>query len=160
MPRVRVPQHIARLVTRLVVDYFAYIARLVVDFFAYALRSGASARRAARRRPVRHVTRLVARFVARLVIDFFTYAARLGASAHRAARRRPLRRVAWLVVDYFAYAARPGTSKDRHSQQASTFRGSASEGHRPLDKRLQQDYHDWGGSRPEIGRHAHQLPTG
>jgi hypothetical protein len=57
MPRVQVPRHVARLVTRLaaplVVDYSAYVARLVtqliVDYFAYAVRPGASARRAARR---------------------------------------------------------------------------------------------------------------
>jgi hypothetical protein len=47
MPRVRVPRHIARLVTRLLVDYFAS-RRLVVDCFTYAARSGASARRAVR----------------------------------------------------------------------------------------------------------------
>jgi hypothetical protein len=39
-PRVRVPRHVTQLVTRLVVDYFAYAAR-----------SGASARHAPRRRP-------------------------------------------------------------------------------------------------------------
>jgi hypothetical protein len=43
-----VPQHVARLVTRLVapliIDYFG----LVVDYFASAARPGASARRAAR----------------------------------------------------------------------------------------------------------------
>jgi hypothetical protein len=57
MPRVQVPRHVVRLVTRLaaplVVDYSAYVARLVtqliVDYFAYAVRPGASARRAARR---------------------------------------------------------------------------------------------------------------
>jgi hypothetical protein len=42
MPRVRVPRHVARLVTRLVVDYFASTARL-----------DASVRRAARRRLLR-----------------------------------------------------------------------------------------------------------
>jgi hypothetical protein len=61
-PRVRVPWHVARLVTRLVaphvvdysasrrliVDYFAS-RRLVVEYFAYTARPGASARRAARR---------------------------------------------------------------------------------------------------------------
>jgi hypothetical protein len=51
-PHVRVPPHIARLVTRLVallvVDYSAS-HRLVVDYFAYASRPGASARCAARR---------------------------------------------------------------------------------------------------------------
>jgi hypothetical protein len=42
-----VPRHVARLVTRLVVDYFAS-CRLVVDYFAYAARPGASACCAAR----------------------------------------------------------------------------------------------------------------
>jgi hypothetical protein len=50
-PRVRVPRHVTRLVTRLVapldIDYSAS-HRLVVDYFAYTARSGASARRAAR----------------------------------------------------------------------------------------------------------------
>jgi hypothetical protein len=73
-PRVRVPQHVARLVKqlvaplvvdnsalrRLVVDYSAS-RRLVVDYFTHAARSGASACRAARH------------------------------TAHRAARRRQLR---------------------------------------------------------------------
>jgi hypothetical protein len=47
-PRVRVPRHVAPLV----VDYFPS-RRLVVDYFAYAVRPGASARRAARRRLLR-----------------------------------------------------------------------------------------------------------
>jgi hypothetical protein len=42
LPRIRVPRHVARLVTRIV-------ARLVVDYFAYAARLGASARHAAHR---------------------------------------------------------------------------------------------------------------
>jgi hypothetical protein len=50
MPHVRVPRHVARLITRLVaplvVDYSAS-RRLVVDYFAYTARPGASARRAA-----------------------------------------------------------------------------------------------------------------
>jgi hypothetical protein len=58
-PRVRVPRHVARLVTRLValfiVDY-STSRRLVVDYFASAARPGASARRAAR-----HAARRVAR---------------------------------------------------------------------------------------------------
>jgi hypothetical protein len=41
-----VPQHVARLVTRLVIDYFAS-HRLVVDYFTYTARPVASARRAA-----------------------------------------------------------------------------------------------------------------
>jgi hypothetical protein len=44
-----VPQHVARLVKRLVVDYFA-LSRLVVDYYASAAHPGASARRVARRR--------------------------------------------------------------------------------------------------------------
>jgi hypothetical protein len=53
-----VPRHVARLVARLVVDYFTsrslvvdYFAscRLVVDYFAYVACSSASARHAARR---------------------------------------------------------------------------------------------------------------
>jgi hypothetical protein len=39
-------RHVARLVTRLVVDYFAS-RMLVVDYFTYAVRPVASARRAA-----------------------------------------------------------------------------------------------------------------
>jgi predicted DNA-binding transcriptional regulator AlpA len=46
-PRVLVPRHVARHVTRLIIDYCAS-RRLVVDYFAYAARPGASARRAAR----------------------------------------------------------------------------------------------------------------
>jgi hypothetical protein len=77
---------LARLVTRLVVDYFAdamrlalarLIARLVVDYFADAVRLA------------------LARLVARLVVDYFAHVARPGASARRAAphaaRRRLLR---------------------------------------------------------------------
>jgi hypothetical protein len=76
-----VTRHIARLVTRLVVDYHAS-RRLVVDYFASAARPGAlahcaarhAARRAARRQLLR-VTRLVAPLVVdnsasrRLVVD-------------------------------------------------------------------------------------------
>jgi hypothetical protein len=56
-PLVRVPRHIARLVTRLLVDYFDS-RRLVVDCFAYAARPGASARRAARLAARRRLLRL------------------------------------------------------------------------------------------------------
>jgi hypothetical protein len=70
-PRVWVPRHVARLVTQLVVDYFAYAAR-----------PGA-------RDVARLVTRLVVDYFAsrRLVVDYFTYAARPVASARRAACR-------------------------------------------------------------------------
>jgi hypothetical protein len=105
-PRVRVLQHVAWLVTWLVVDYFAYAVRL-----------GASARRAARRRllclrrasgclgtwhgtsrgsslttsPTPRVW--VPRHVTRLVVDYFEYATRPGASARRAARHTARRRL-------------------------------------------------------------------
>jgi hypothetical protein len=55
---VRVPRHVARLVSPLVVDYFAS-CRLVVDYFAYAARPGASARRAARLAARRQLLHLV-----------------------------------------------------------------------------------------------------
>jgi hypothetical protein len=119
-PRVRVPRHVARLVTRLVVDYFDYAAR-----------PGASTRRAAHHATCRvahrrllhlhrasgclnmsrgssrrsssttwpssrvRVPQHVARLVTQLVVDYFDYVVRLGASAHRAARhaaRRAARR--------------------------------------------------------------------
>jgi hypothetical protein len=109
-PRDRVPQHVARLVASLVVDY-STSRRLVVDYFAYAARPGASARRTARRRLLRlrcasgclgtsrrsssttsppprvRVLRHVAQLVARLVVDYFDYTARPGASACHAACR-------------------------------------------------------------------------
>jgi hypothetical protein len=111
-PHVRMPRHVARLVTR-------FVASLVVDYFAYAMLLGASARHAARCRllRLRHasgclgtsrgllrgsssttsstprvwVPRHVARLVAWLVVDYFVYTARLRASARRAARCRLLR---------------------------------------------------------------------
>jgi hypothetical protein len=64
-PRVRVPRHVARLVTRLVallvVDYSASL-RLVVDYFAYAACPGASALRAARHAAHRAARRRLLRF--------------------------------------------------------------------------------------------------
>jgi hypothetical protein len=96
-PRIRVPRHVARLVMRIV-------ARLVVDYFAYIARPGASTRRAAHRlssttsptprdRLPRLVTRLVAWLVAPLVVDYFAYAARPGASTRRAAHHTTHRRL-------------------------------------------------------------------
>jgi hypothetical protein len=79
--RVRVPRHVARLVKRLIVDYFA-LSRL------------SSITSPPPRVPApRHVVRLVVDYSAsrRLVVDYFASAARPGASAHRAARRRLLR---------------------------------------------------------------------
>jgi hypothetical protein len=57
--RVRVPRHVARLVTRLIaslINDYSASRGLVVDYFAYAACPGASARRAAR-----HATRCAAR---------------------------------------------------------------------------------------------------
>jgi hypothetical protein len=54
-PRVRVPRHVAWLLTWLVVDYSAS-RRLVINYFAYAAHPGASARRGDH-----HADRLVAR---------------------------------------------------------------------------------------------------
>jgi hypothetical protein len=108
-PHVRVPWHVAQLVTRLV-------APPVVDYFDNVARPGASARRAAHhaarraacRRLLRlaqahrrllHVTRLVAPLVVdysasrRLVVDYFASSVRPGASARRAARRAARRRL-------------------------------------------------------------------
>jgi hypothetical protein len=116
-----VPQHVARLVTRLVIDNSAS-RRLVVDYFDYATRPVASTRHAARRvarRRLLHLGRAsrclglsrgsllttsttpgvrmllhVARHVMRLVVPLVVN--------YSASRR--------LVVDYFDYAARPGAS--------------------------------------------------
>jgi hypothetical protein len=80
-PRVRVPWHVAQLVTRLVADNFAS-HRLVVDYFAYAARPGASTCRAAH-----HTARPP------LVVDYFDYTACPGASTCRAARPAARRRL-------------------------------------------------------------------
>jgi hypothetical protein len=146
---VRVPQHVLRLVTRLVaplvVDYSAsrrlvvdYSAsrRLVVDSFASTV--------GVPRHVVRLVTRLVAPLVVdysasrRLVVDYFSSTAHPGASARRVARladrraacRRLLRlrrasgclgtsRGSSFVVDYFTYATRPGASARRAARRVA-----------------------------------------
>jgi hypothetical protein len=99
-PHVRVPRHVVRLVTWLVIDYCAYAARLSAS-------APCTARHAALRRLLRlrcasgclctsrgsssttsRTPRVrVPRHLARLVVDYCAYAARLGASAPRAARR-------------------------------------------------------------------------
>jgi hypothetical protein len=109
-PRDRVPRHVARLVTRLVVDYFDYTAH-----------PDASAHCAARRRLLRlrratgclgtsrgssHGSSLttltrprvwVPRHVVRLIVDYFDYIARPGASARHTARRVARRRLLCLT---------------------------------------------------------------
>jgi hypothetical protein len=112
-PRVWVPRHIARLVTRLVVNYFAS-HRLVVDYFAYAARPGASAHHAARhaaRRRLLHLRRAsdcfgMSRGLSR--DSSSTTSPRAGSSSTTSPTprvrlfRHVTRLVAWLIVDYFA----------------------------------------------------------
>jgi hypothetical protein len=120
-----VPRHVAWLVARLVVDYFAsrrlvivYFAscRLVVDYFAYAARPGASARRAARLLLRLH---LASRCLGT------SHGSSRGSSSTTSptSRVRVPRHVAQLIVDYFAsrrlvvnyyaYIAHPGASARR-----------------------------------------------
>jgi hypothetical protein len=77
-PRVWVPRHVARLVTRLV-------APLVVDY--------STSRRLVVNKSVSRSHVVDNSASRRLVVDYFASAARSGASAHRAARRRLLRLV-------------------------------------------------------------------
>jgi hypothetical protein len=85
----------------LVVDY-STSRRLVVDYFAYAVRTGASARRAARHAARRAARRRLLRLAQarvdysasrRLVADYFASASHQGASARCAARRAARRRL-------------------------------------------------------------------
>jgi hypothetical protein len=112
-PRVRVPRHIARLVTRLVaplvVDYSAS-RRLIVNYFASAARPGASARRAARH---------AARRAARLRLLRLAQACRRLPRLRRASRCPGTSRGSSLVIDYFAYAARPGASARRAARRVA-----------------------------------------
>jgi hypothetical protein len=132
-PRVRVPRHVARLVTQLVVDYFASAACTV-----------ASARRAARRVPRRRLLRLTQarRRLLRLRHASGCLSTSRGSSSTTSPRAgslsttsptpcvRLLRHVArlvawlvaWLVVDYFAYAARPGASARRAARHVTRRR--------------------------------------
>jgi hypothetical protein len=114
MPCVRVPRHVARLFTWLVVDYLDY-----------ATRPGASSCRAARQ-----VTRRAAR---QRILRLRRASGYLGTSrgsscgssstTSTTSRVRMLRNVARLVarlvVDYFDYAARPGAST-RHAGSSPT----------------------------------------
>jgi hypothetical protein len=110
----RVGSYAARLVTRLVVDYFDY-----------ATRSGASARRAVRHAARRAARRRLPRLaqVRRRLFGLHRASGCLGTSRGsscvsssttppRVAHRRLLH-LALLVVDYLAYAMRPGASARR-----------------------------------------------
>jgi hypothetical protein len=110
MPRVRVPRHVAQLVTRLVVDYFDY-----------ATRPGASACRAARlaaRRRLLHLRHTSGCFGTSRGLSrdsSSTTSPRAGSSSTTSPTprvwvpRHIARHVTRLVVDYFDHAARPGS---------------------------------------------------
>jgi hypothetical protein len=126
-PHVRVPRHVARLVTRLVVDYFAY-----------AVPPCASARRAARhaaRRRLLHLRRASGCFGTSRDLSRDSSSAtspRAGSSSTtsptprvrvpRLVTRLVVRLVVRLIVDYFAYAARPGASARRAARHAARRR--------------------------------------
>jgi hypothetical protein len=111
--RVRVPRHVVRLVTRLVVDYFDYAARLVTS-------------PTPRVRVPRHVVRLVTRLVVdyftlrRLVVDYCAYAACPGASAHRAARHAARRRLLCLHRASGCLSMSCGSSRGSSRRSSST----------------------------------------
>jgi hypothetical protein len=92
--RVRVPWHVARLVTRLVVDYFAYAARPVAWH--------------------------VARLITRLGVDYFTYAARPIASARRVACRVTRRRLLRLRRASGCLGMSRGSSRGSSHRSSST----------------------------------------
>jgi hypothetical protein len=122
-PRVRVPRHVARLITRIV-------ARLVVDYFTYATRLGALARRAAHR--LSSTTSPTPRDSSRgsLRCSSSTTPPHAGLSSTtsppprvrvpRHVARLVSRIVTRLVVDYFAYAARPGALARRAARHVAS----------------------------------------
>jgi hypothetical protein len=121
-PRVRVPRHVARLVTR-----------LVVENFDYATRPAASARRAAhqttrrvaRRRllRLRRVFRCLGTSRGLSPDSSSTTSPRAGSSSTTLPTprvrvpRHVVRLVTRLVVDYFDYATRPGASAHRAARR-------------------------------------------
>jgi hypothetical protein len=133
-PRVWVPRHVARLVTRLVVDYFVYATHLV-----------ASAHRVARRVTHLSARRRLLRLVQarRQLLRLCRASGCLGTSRGSSSTTPPraglssttsptprnrvpqhvarlvARLVALLVVDYFAYVARPGASARRVARHAA-----------------------------------------
>jgi hypothetical protein len=108
-PRVQVPWHVARLVTRLVIDYFTS-RRLVIDYFTYTACPVASARRAACRVTHRRLLRLVQ--APRRLLCLRRTSGCLGTSRGSSSTTSPLLRV-WLlrhvvrlvsqlIIDYFS----------------------------------------------------------
>jgi hypothetical protein len=116
-PRVRVPRHVARLITRLV-------APLVINYSAYVVCPGASARRAASHTARRRLLRLLH---ASRCLGMSRGSSR--GSSHRSSSTtsptpcvRVPRHVARIVVDYFDYAARPGALARCAAHHASSRR--------------------------------------
>jgi hypothetical protein len=117
MPHVWVPRHVERLVTRLVVDYFAS-RRLVVDCFTYAARPVASARHAACRMTHRQLLRVAQarRRLLRLRRVSGCLGTSRGSSRGSSSTTSPPscvrvpRHVTRLVFDHFDYAACPVAS--------------------------------------------------
>jgi hypothetical protein len=101
-----VPQHVARHVAWLV-------TRLVVDYFAYTARPGASARRTTRCRLLRLHRASGSLGTSRGSSSTTSPGACSSSTTSPTPRVRVPRHVAWLVVDYFAYAMRPGASARR-----------------------------------------------
>jgi hypothetical protein len=129
MSRVRVPRHVARLITRLVVDYFAS-RRLVVDYFASAARPSASACCVTHCRLLR-LAQARRRLLRLRCASGCLYTSR--GSSRRSSwttsptpRVRVPRNIARLVsplaVDYFTYAARLDASARRAAHHTARRR--------------------------------------
>jgi hypothetical protein len=101
MPRAREPQHVARLVTWLVVNYFDYNAR-----------SGVSAIHAARHAAHRRLLRLYHAFGC--LGTWRSSSSTTSPTPRIRLLRHVTRLVAWLIVDNIAYATHPGVSA-RHA---------------------------------------------
>jgi hypothetical protein len=116
-PRVRVPRHVAWLISPLVVDYFASAAR-----------SGASAHRAACHAARRRLLRLhrASRCLGTSRGSSHGSSRRSSSTTPPTPRARVPRHVAWLilqlVIDYFPSAARPGASARRAARHAACRR--------------------------------------
>jgi hypothetical protein len=108
-PRVRVPRYIARLVTRLVVNHFTFVARPVGS-------ARCAARRVARRRL------LCLRRASGCLGTSRGSSHGSSSTTSSPSRVRVPRHVAWLAVDYFAYAARPGASIRRAARHTALHR--------------------------------------
>jgi hypothetical protein len=100
-----VPLHVARLVTRLVVDYFAY-----------GVHPGASARRMARLATRRQLLRL------RRASGCLGMSRSSSRGSSSTTSPTPRVRMPRLVVDYFAYDTRPGASAHRVARHAARRR--------------------------------------